>query len=101
VDAAFVRKFYDRVAPGVYGQFDGPAMLPWIAPRPLLSINGDIDPRTPRAGVEECATAARKAYAAAGAPDRFVLHVQENTGHQVRPAALEIGVAFLVKWLHP
>jgi dienelactone hydrolase len=101
VDAAFVRKFYDRVAPGVYGEFDGPAMLPLIAPRPLLSIHGDIDPRTPRAGVMECAAAAEKAYAAAGARDRFVLHFQENTAHQVRPAAMEIGVAWLVKWLRP
>src|SRR6185436_13942171 len=27
VDAAFLRKFYDRVAPGVYSDFDGPAMV--------------------------------------------------------------------------
>ena len=42
IDAAFMRKFYDRVAPGVRDQFDGPAMLPLIAPRPLLVINGDL-----------------------------------------------------------
>jgi dienelactone hydrolase len=35
-DAAFVRRFYDRVAPGIYDRFDGPAMLPLIAPRPFL-----------------------------------------------------------------
>ena len=34
VNAAFVRQFYDRVAPGIYGEFDAPAMLPLIAPRP-------------------------------------------------------------------
>jgi dienelactone hydrolase len=33
VGAGFMRKFYDRVAPGIYGEFDGPAMLPLIAPR--------------------------------------------------------------------
>src|SRR5205823_14861854 len=27
VDEAFVRRFYDRVVPGIYGEFDGPAML--------------------------------------------------------------------------
>jgi dienelactone hydrolase len=101
IDSAFVRKFYDRVAPGVYSRFDGPAMVPLIAPRPLLSINGDIDPRTPRPGLMECASAAEKAYAAAGAKDKFVLHIQENTGHQVKAAALQVAVAWFVRWLQP
>jgi dienelactone hydrolase len=99
VDAAFVRKFYDKVAPGVYGKFDGPAMVPLIAPRPLLSINGEIDPRTPRGGLLECSTAAEKAYRAAGVPEKFVLHVQEKTAHQVKPEALQVAQAWFVKWL--
>ncbi len=45
-DAAFVRKFYDRIVPEIYGEFDGPSMLPLIAPRPLLVVNGDSDART-------------------------------------------------------
>ena len=60
VDAAFMRSFYDRVAPGVRDRFDGPAMLPLIAPRPLLVINGDSDPRTPVAGVRQCIAAAQR-----------------------------------------
>ena len=66
VDAAFMRKFYDRVAPGVRAEFDGPAMLPLIAPRPLLVINGDSDPRTPVAGVRESVAAARAGIQGAG-----------------------------------
>src|ERR671912_1858143 len=62
VTASFVRQFYDRVAPGIYGEFDAPAMLPLIAPRPLLVINGDSDARTPLEGVRESATAAERAY---------------------------------------
>ena len=101
VDAAFVRAFYDRVAPGIYSRFDGPAMLPLIAPRPVLSINGDSDPRTPRPGLMETIAAGEKAYAAAGVPDRLVLHLQENTAHQVRPSALALAVEWFVRWLHP
>lgn len=101
VDAAFVRKFYDKVVPGVYSKFDGPAMLPHIAPRPLLSIHGDIDPRTPKPGVMECAAAAEKAYKAAGAPEKFVLHFQENTAHQVKPPAMQMAMAWFVRWLKP
>lgn len=96
VDAAFVRKFYDRVAPGIYGEFDGPAMVGLIAPRPMLWINGQIDPRTPRGGLLECKAAAERAY---GAGERFQMHVQENTAHQVKPPALSMGVEWFGKWL--
>src|SRR6266545_2807216 len=54
----FVKRFYDRVVPGIYGEFDGPAMLPLIAPRPLLVINSDSDPNTPLPAVRESAAAA-------------------------------------------
>lgn len=87
VGAPFMRTFYEKVAPGIAGQFDGPAMLPLIAPRPLLVINGDSDPRTPLGGVRECIAAAQPAYKAQGAADRLVLHIQPDTGHQVTAAA--------------
>ena len=59
VDAAFVRRFYDRVVPGIYGDYDAGSMLALIAPRPVLVINGDSDARTPLPGVQEAVTAAR------------------------------------------
>jgi dienelactone hydrolase len=101
VDAAFVRRFYDRVAPGVYREFDAPVMLPLIAPRPLLVINGDSDPRTPLAGVREAAAAAEQAYTTANAPERFSLHLQPNTGHAVTESAAQLAVDWLARWLHP
>jgi dienelactone hydrolase len=83
VGAGFMRRFYDRVAPGLYREFDGPAMLPLIAPRPLLAVNGDSDPRTPIGGVRECMAAAERAYKAHGVPERLMLHLQPNAGHQI------------------
>jgi len=100
-DAAFVKRFYDRVVPGIYNEFDGPAMLPLIAPRPLLVINGDSDANTPLPGVKECASAAQRAYQAANAEDHFVLRIQENTAHQVRPESERAAIAWFVKWLKP
>ena len=100
-DTAFVRKFYDRVVPGIYGQFDGPAMLPLIAPCPLLVIVGEIDPRTPLPGVEECAAAARKAYAGQSAEEKFVLRVQKSTGHKVNQDSLEAAIVWFEQWLKP
>lgn len=101
VDADFVRHFYDRVVPGIYSQFDGPQMLPLIAPRPLLVIVGEQDARTPLPGVLECADRARKAYAAAQAAAKFVLWVQPKTGHQVTPQAQRDALAWLVQELRP
>jgi dienelactone hydrolase len=99
VDGAFVRRFYDRVVPGIYSEFDGPAMLPLIAPRPLLVINGDSDARTPRPGLMECIDAARKAYSAAGAADKFEFLLEENTGHRVNPEARQRAIEWFVRWL--
>jgi fermentation-respiration switch protein FrsA (DUF1100 family) len=101
INADFVRKFYDRVVPGVYAQFDGPEMLPLIAPRPLLVINGDSDARTPMPGVMESADRARKAYAGAGAEEKFQLLIQEKTGHAVTPTARQTAIEWFVRWLKP
>jgi cephalosporin-C deacetylase-like acetyl esterase len=100
-DVAFVREFYDRVVPSIYEQFDGPSMLPLIAPRPLLVINGDSDANTPIAGVRLSIEAAKSAYADKNATDRVVLSVQENTGHTVNPKSVDATVAWFVKWLQP
>lgn len=99
--AEFVHTFYSRVAPGLDREFDGPAMVPLIAPRPLLSINGEIDPRTPKGGLDLCAEAARAAYKAAGAEEKFVLRIQPNTGHQVRPESKVLAREWFIRWLKP
>ncbi len=101
VDAAFVRKFYDRVVPGIYGAFDGPSMLPLIAPRPLLVINGDQDDLTPLPGVQECARAAEQAYRLANSPEKFQLLVQRDAGHEFTADAQRASLDWLVKWLKP
>jgi len=101
VDAPFVRTFYDRVVPGIYGEFDGPMMLPLIAPRPLLVINGDQDALTPLAGVQESAAAAERAYRLAQAQERFELFVEPDTGHAFTRHAQEATIDWFVRWLKP
>ena len=81
-DSAFVQKFYDRVTPGIYAEFDGPAMLKLTAPRPVLMVNSDSDNHTPLPGVKECVSVAQAAYAADGASDHFAVRIQEKTGHK-------------------
>ncbi len=100
-DGEFVHGFYARVAPGLDREFDGPAMLPLIAPRPLLAINGEIDPRTPLPGLQLCADAARAAYRAAGAEEKFVLRIQPATAHKVNPESLVAAREWFKRWLKP
>jgi dienelactone hydrolase len=97
----FVREFYARVVPGIDGQFDGPAMLALIAPRPLLVINSDSDANTPVAGVRLAVETARSAYAAANASDKLQLIIQQNTAHRVNPESIDAGIDWFVHWLTP
>ncbi len=99
-DAAFVRKFYDRVVPGIYGPFDGPIMIQLIAPRPLLVINGELDHHSPLPGLSECDEAARIAYGAANA-EKFVQRIEPNTGHSVTATYQIEANNWLVRWLKP
>jgi dienelactone hydrolase len=98
-DAAFVRRFYDRVLPGICDRFDGPAMLPLSAPRALLTINGDRDDKTPLPGLALCASAAKAAYGKAGAAEKFREIIELNTGHNVTGEAQAAAIEWLVKWL--
>jgi dienelactone hydrolase len=101
VDAAFIHAFYARVAPGLDGEFDGPAMLPLIAPRALLVINGDSDARTPLPGVQLCLDAARPLYHGAGADDRLNYIPEKDTAHKVTPEAHAAALAWFKRWLQP
>lgn len=98
-DADFLRKFYDRVVPGIYAQFDGPKMVPLIAPRPLLVINGDSDARTPIPGLEECIVPTKAAYEKMNAKEKFLQYLQPKTGHAVTPIAKQMAIDWFVKWL--
>jgi dienelactone hydrolase len=100
-DADFVREFYARLVPGIDDKFDGPAMAPLIAPRPLLVINGDADDKTPLEGLKLCTDAAQAAYRAASADDHFLVRIQPHTGHRVNPDSQEAAIEWFVKWLKP
>src|SRR5947207_4995144 len=101
LNAQFVRTFYDRVVPGIYSEFDGPSMLPLIAPRPLMVISGDSDSLTPLPGVMLASNSAPEAYAKAGAKDKFVLRVQKNTAHSVNGDSFRAAIDWFTTWLKP
>lgn len=99
ITADFVRQVYARVVPGITDEFDGPEMVAAIAPRPLLAVNGEFDPRTPKGGLDLCEASARAAYDAAGAADKFELYIEPDTGHAVTAEAITRTVDWLARWL--
>ncbi len=101
VDAAFVRRFYDRVVPGIYGDYDAGSMLALIAPRPVLVINGDSDARTPLPGVQDAVTSARATYVKMGVEDKLGLYLQPNAGHVFTPVAELVMGDWFARWLQP
>ena len=69
-----------------------------IAPRPHLSLAGDLDPLTPPDGLDRIDAELKQVYAAAGASDAWKL-VRYDCGHEeTSEMRLEI-VTFLKKWL--
>ena len=101
VSADFMKKFYDRVTPGLVDRFDGPAMVPLIAPRPLFVVNGDSDPRSALGGVRTAVKAGERAYAAAGAKEKFAFLLQVDTAHETTPEAHDAVLKWFVRWLRP
>jgi len=101
VSAPFVRKFFDRITPGLVDSFDGPMMLAAIAPRPLLVVNGDSDPRSPVGGVRQATASAERAYAAAGAREKFEFILEVDAAHEVTRDASRSVLDWFVRWLSP
>jgi dienelactone hydrolase len=101
VDATFVRRFYDRVVPGIYSDYDAGNMLALTAPRPVLVINGDSDALTPLPGVQDAIESAQRAYTQMGAAEKIGFYLQPNAGHVVTPVAELVMADWFVKWLAP
>jgi dienelactone hydrolase len=100
VNARVYRSTWDRLTPGLLDRFDGPHLLPLIAPRPLLVLNGETDPLVPIEAARLAAESARLSYAAAGVPERFRFEVAP-AGHTVTPEQRRLALDWIDRWLKP
>jgi dienelactone hydrolase len=101
VNAKVCRALWDKVIPGMLDRFDGPSMLRLAAPRPLLILNGEMDPNCPVEGAKLAVAAAEKAYREAGAADRLKVIIAPGVRHQVTAEMRKEAVEWFVKWLAP
>lgn len=81
VNARVLRLAWERLVPGMLDIYDAPAMLPLLAPRPLLILNHELDELMPLEGARKAYAAARAAYEKAGAADRIDFRIAANQRH--------------------
>jgi dienelactone hydrolase len=99
VNARVYREVWDRLTPGLFNRFDGPKLLPLIAPRPLLVLNGEEDPLVPIEAARLAADSARRAYKAAGVPERFRFDVAPDTAHTITTDQRRLALDWFDRWL--
>jgi hypothetical protein len=101
VTAAVVQNAWHRLLPALVEEYDSPMSLPCIAPRPLLVVNGEKDPRCPIAGLDDVFARCRRAYSMLGAPEDFIVHIEPDTGHAVTHHMDCVVEHFFYKHLRP
>jgi dienelactone hydrolase len=101
VNAKVCRALWSKVIPGILGPFDCPSMIRLFAGRPLLVLNGELDPNCPLGGAELAFAAARDAFAQAGASDRLEINVAKGVGHTVTAEQHALALDWLARWLKP
>jgi len=99
IDGVVVRAVWEAITPGLLDRFDAPSSLRLIAPRPLLVVNGLLDPRCPAEGVRQAVHAASGRWGPSPGTAGLELILEEGVGHEITPVMWSHITAFLVKHL--
>ena len=90
---------WSKIIPGILDRFDCPSMLRLYAGRPLLIVNGDIDPNCPLGGAKIAFASAQAAFKAANASDKLKIDVAKNSGHTITDGQKALILDWFGKWL--
>jgi dienelactone hydrolase len=101
VDADVCRALWNKVIPGMLGQFDCPSMIRLFAGRELIIVNGEKDQNCPIEGAGVAFDSARDAFKDAGRADHLKIIVAPGVGHAVTGAQHAAIMKGLVEWLKP
>jgi esterase/lipase len=94
-----VKAVWDKILPGITGEFDCPSMIRLFAPRPLLILSKDKDPNNPLPGAQIAFTAATDSYKTKNATDKLSIVVQPNLGHVFNDKDIKLSIDWFSKWL--
>jgi dienelactone hydrolase len=101
VNAKVAEAVWKKLAPGLVDTFDGPSMLRLFAPRPLMIINGEVDPNCPIGGARIAFAAASSAYRAKEASEKLKVVVAPGVAHTVTDEHQAEALEWFVEWLKP
>ncbi|MGH9340455.1 MAG: hypothetical protein ACRD1R_12915, partial [Acidobacteriota bacterium] len=99
VNQRVARALWNKIMPGITGEFDCPSMIRMFAPRPLLILSGENDPNCPLPGAKLGFAAAREAYAKVNALDHLKIDLAEGVAHKVTPEQTQTAIAWFERWL--
>jgi len=99
VNQKVCRALWNKVIPGMLDQFDCPSMLRLAAGRPLLILNGELDPNCPLEGAKLAFAEAEAAYRAAKASDKLKIMVAPGVKHAVTAEQRQAALDWFEKWL--
>lgn len=101
VNARVCRVLWDKIIPGMLGPYDCPSMIRLFAGRPLLVLNGELDPNCPLDGARRAFDAAQAAFEDAHATEMLKIDVANGVAHAVTPKQRDEALDWFVRWLKP
>ena len=94
-----VKAVWDKLLPGITGEFDCPSLLRLMAPRAMLVVGTQNDPNCPLPGADIAYAAATQAYASENATDKIMRDVTPKLFHTSTPAHFNMTLDWFSKWL--
>ena len=94
-----VKAFWDKLLPGITGEFDCPSMIRLFAPRPLLLLNTEKDTNCPLPGAQLAFDAALQSYHSHNALDKLKIDVTPDESHLFTSRHMEMMFDWFRKWL--
>ncbi len=94
VNQRVCRELWNKIIPGMLDEFDCPSMLRLFASRPLLILNGELDPNCPLDGAQLAFDSVRREYDRLGASDRLRIDVAAGVAHKVTEEQHDMALAW-------
>lgn len=99
VNARNVKIVWDKLLPGITGEFDCPSMIRLMAPRPLLVLSTEKDQNCPLPGAKIAYASAMEVYTARHAAADLKMDIAPNLPHTTTPEHARMTLDWFSKWL--
>jgi len=94
-----VAAVWNKLLPGITGEFDCPSLLRLMAPRALLVVGTEKDQNCPLPGADIAYASAMKVYKAENAVDKINRNVTPKLFHTSTPEHFKMTLDWFSKWL--